>query len=209
MYKNKKEYRITPLKVLIHLSTIMKHKFYVFMYCLMCGFPLIGITHDLSKFSLTEFFTNIKYIEKGISPIEVQKREFGFSPAWQHHKGHNPHHYEYWMDRFDDGCYVTRMPFRYVVEMLCDYLAANKTYLGRRATFSSEYRWWQNQRDLKNMHPDSKRFLDIVFKSLNDIELNRDLRKPNIRSILNKHYLEYVYNISCSRNTPMQVLIKR
>ena len=49
--------------------------------------------------------------------------------AWFHHRGNNPHHYEYWVDNFDnyynnEGLTLIKMPYKYVLEMLCDYLAA-------------------------------------------------------------------------------------
>ena len=110
--ENNSEYKITLKKIWIHLKTILIHKHYVFYYARKCGIPWRGFIHDMSKFSPIEFWTNVRYAKPGISPIEVQKKEVGFSKAWLHHKGHNPHHYEYWMDRFDNGCYVTRMPYK-------------------------------------------------------------------------------------------------
>ena len=47
--------------------------------------------------------------------------------------------------------------------MVADYLAAGKTYQGKNFTFKSEYEWWKSQRQLRNMHEDTKMFLDIVF----------------------------------------------
>ena len=95
------EYKITLKKIWIHLSTICKHKWWVMYYCFKCGIPWQGIIHDLSKFSFTEFWTNVKYAVPGKSPIDVQKENIGFSMAWQHHKGHNPqtqpyHHLQVW-----------------------------------------------------------------------------------------------------------------
>lgn len=189
-----KKYNITPKKIWIHLSTIMKHKFWVFYFCNMCGFTWKGIVHDLSKFSPTEFWTNVKYVIPGKSPIDVQKEEIGFSMAWQHHKGHNPHHYEFWMDKFDDGCYVTKMPFEYAVEMLCDNLAAGKAYQGKKFTYESELKWWEKQRKIRNMHPDNRDFLDVMFHKLYEYE--QDLKageKVKLHDILNKYHLLSVY----------------
>ena len=47
--------------------------------------------------------------------------------------------------------------------MVADYLAAGKTYQKENFTFKSEYEWWKSQRQLRNMHEDTKMFLDIVF----------------------------------------------
>ena len=97
------------------------------------------------------------------SPIPACKEANGYSLAWQHHKGRNPHHYEYWIDNVDNGGTPIKIPYKYVLEMIADYLAAGKTYQGKSFTFKSEYEWWKSQRQLRNMHEDTKMFLDIVF----------------------------------------------
>ena len=43
-----------------HFKTITTHKYYVFQACWKAGIVWQGITHDLSKYSPTEFFNNIK-----------------------------------------------------------------------------------------------------------------------------------------------------
>ena len=48
-------------KLLWHIMTICKHKFYVGIYMFKSGFYFRGIMHDMSKFSPTEFSESIKY----------------------------------------------------------------------------------------------------------------------------------------------------
>ena len=78
-----------------HINKILVHKFYVCKYCFECGLYWRGIKHDISKFSPTEFFESVKYYKGDKSPIIACKEDKGYSLAWQHHKGHNSHHYEY------------------------------------------------------------------------------------------------------------------
>lgn len=229
MENSKKEYRITFQKIWIHLSTICKHKYWVLKYCHKCGITWRGIVHDLSKFSITEFWTNVKYAIPGKSPIDVQKELFGFSMAWQHHKAHNLHHYEFWMDKFDDGCYVTRMPYKYVVEMLCDNLAAGRAYSGKNYSYKAEWEWWLKQRTIRNMHPDNRDFMNICFEALLYTEKNpggfkyiyiehgndntgyarKGISIPCYENdILNKNTLERIYNITFSEERPTQMKIK-
>ena len=80
----------------LHLKKILVHKYWVFYFCCKAGIPWQGITHDLSKFSPVEFWESVKYYQGNRSPIDACKEENGYSMAWQHHKGRNPHHYEYW-----------------------------------------------------------------------------------------------------------------
>lgn len=50
--------------------------------------------HDLSKMSENEF---IQY-RKAFYPTDVEKKKekYDMSEAWEHHKEHNPHHWENW-----------------------------------------------------------------------------------------------------------------
>ena len=224
-----KEYRITSKKIWLHFNTICRHKYWVMHYCHKCGITKRGLLHDLSKFSPTEFWTNVKYVVPGKSPIDVQKENIGFSMAWQHHKGHNPHHYEFWMDKFDDGCYVTRMPFKYAVEMLCDNLAAGRAYQGKKFSYESEWNWWKKQRTIRNMHPDNRDFLNMAFYALymaeiypgDDIILKIvDSESDEVISekvyaqgyeskILNWKTLYKIYDTSLDVMNPMQMKIKQ
>lgn len=43
------------------IKRILTHKYYVAKYCFQIGLYWQGITHDLSKFSFTEFSRAIKY----------------------------------------------------------------------------------------------------------------------------------------------------
>ena len=42
------------MKLINHLKTINKHKYYVTMLCFKCGLYKQGLLHDLSKYSPTE-----------------------------------------------------------------------------------------------------------------------------------------------------------
>lgn len=62
--------------VIGHLKTILLHKFWVFVYCCKLGIPWQGITHDMSKFSWTEFSESVRYYQGGKeSPIPSIKKQ--------------------------------------------------------------------------------------------------------------------------------------
>lgn len=128
-----------------HLKKIIQHKYWVFVYCSKCGIIWRGIKHDLSKFSITEFFESVKYYKGTSSPIDECKKINGVSYAWMHHKGRNDHHYEYWVDNLDNGGTPTRMPYKCAVEMLCDFLAASRAYNGKSFTYEGTLQWWLNK----------------------------------------------------------------
>ena len=155
-----------------HLFMIFKHKTWVFYYACKLGIPFRGLIHDLSKFSPIEFFESVHYYTGKSSPIPECKKDKGYSLAWQHHKGRNPHHYEYWMDNFDKGGTPIRMPFKYSVEMICDWLAAGKAYRGKDFTYEDEWNWWLKKREevVKSMHPMTIIFCNLVFNRLKEEE---------------------------------------
>lgn len=127
-------------KYIKHFITIAKHRYYVRKFCFKCGFYKRGLLHDLSKYGKTEFFSSARYFQGNSSPIDAEKREKGYSIAWQHHKGHNPHHWEYWIDNV--GTYKNnpiKIPYEYVVEMICDWLGAGIVYSNNKCDYKLPY----------------------------------------------------------------------
>ena len=173
--------------IFLHLKTILIHKWWVFYYCCKLGIIWQGITHDLSKFSYTEFSESVKFFQGGkASPIPVAKSTQGYSKAWQHHKGRNPHHYEYWTDNYDLGTTYIKMPYKYVLELVADYLAAGKTYNGKNFTIKQEIEWWENCKDTKAIHYETKTLISTLFEDINENGF-KPIRKYNKE-------LERIYN---------------
>lgn len=113
-----------------HLKTVAIHRHKVLINCARAGILWRGLTHDLSKFSPTEFIPGIKYFQGMRSPNEKEREIIGFSRAWMHHKGRNRHHFEYWTDYNPKTKKMepVKMPDVFVYEMFCDRVAASKTY---------------------------------------------------------------------------------
>ena len=148
-----------------HLRNILIHKYWVYYFGRKLG---IGrwrlIKHDISKFSFTEFIESVKYYQGTSSPIPVCKKINGYSKAWQHHKGRNQHHYEYWTDNYDSGMTLIPMPFECLEEMIADWCAAGRTYQGKEWSFSSQCDWWENKKKQNpSIHDLTKERLDIFF----------------------------------------------
>ena len=55
-----------------HFKTITRHKAVVFHECKACGLIWQGITHDLSKYSPTEFRSSAEYFQGDRSPIVLR-----------------------------------------------------------------------------------------------------------------------------------------
>lgn len=182
-------YNITLRKTLLHLWKICIHKYYVARYCFKCGLYWQGITHDLSKLSWTEFWESVRYFQGDSSPINEAKKDKGYSLAWQHHKGRNPHHYEYWTDNYDSGITCIRMPYKYAVELICDWIGAGRAYQGKDFTYANEYRYVYNKLRTAKIHDDTKDFINFIFEHLAMYE-NDGIKKS---FLLNKKTLKIIY----------------
>lgn len=149
-----------------HLRNIIVHKYWVYHYGKQIG---VGtwqlLMHDISKFSPTEFWESVKFYQGTSSPIPPCKKANGFSVAWQHHKGRNPHHYEYWTDNYDSGTTLIPMPLHYLEELLADWMAAGRTYQGKSFTFKGQAEWWKNKKTTNPaIHPLTITLIDTFFK---------------------------------------------
>jgi hypothetical protein len=117
-------------KYFLHLKTILIHKWYVMIACWSCGLYWEGLIHDLSKFSPTEFLELGKYYKQGTSPVNIARSINGVSKAWLHHKGHNKHHWQYWVDFLPNSNKGVPMEMdeKSVLELICDWVGAGKAY---------------------------------------------------------------------------------
>ena len=145
------------MNILGHLGTVSRHRALVMKHCFLAGIPFRGLVHDLSKFSPTEFIPGALYYEEGKrSPNEREREVRGYSAAWLHHKGRNPHHWEYWFDvspqthRYEP----VRMPIDYLKESFCDRVAASKIYKGEDYTDASALEYFRSKKEMESlMHP--------------------------------------------------------
>lgn len=146
-----------------HFLTVAKHRRLVRRYCFRLGLIRQGLTHDLSKYSPTEFWTGARYYLGDRSPNVAQREENGYSSAWMHHKGRNKHHFEYWVD-LDP----VPMPLNYVAEMVADRIAACRTYLGRDYYPGSELDYLMKREKPAVMHPQTYALLTELLTMLRD-----------------------------------------
>lgn len=156
-----------------HLKTVLKHKWIVFRECKACGYLWQGIIHDLSKLGLVEFASSAKYFQGNRSPIDYEKECCGYSLAWLHHKGCNPHHWEYWTDFDSEGNIIAnKIPYKYVVEMVCDWISAGMVYSGGNWTQSDTLDYYYKVRDGRHFHKDTEKLLVELLETIRDSGLD-------------------------------------
>ena len=162
--------KITMKKTWGHFKTITHHRFLVMAGCFRVGLIRQGLTHDLSKYSPTEFWEGARYYQGNRSPNAAEREDKGYSEAWMHHKGRNRHHYEYWtdMNRQTRSYESVPMPKRYLAEMVMDRIAACKTYEGKAYTPASALNYFLKSRERELMHPKTREELEVLLRMLQD-----------------------------------------
>ena len=172
-----------------HLKTIKAHRKAVRKFCFKMGIPMQGLLHDLSKYSPKEL-SQYKYYTGKKSPHEVMRDELGYSTSWYHHRNRNKHHWEYWIDSFEKRAAV-KMPFKYVLEMLCDMAAAGYVYNGDKWQPKDVLDYWlKHDGAHRIINPITKSFytyLLMKLQSFNDMNSFARWVKEN------KYILKHIY----------------
>lgn len=181
-----------------HIKTVSKHKWIVFKLACRAGIPWRGLVHDLSKFSPTEFCESVKYYVGINSPITEAKKDKGYSDAWLHHKGRNKHHLEYWLD-LDAKIIAPVMPYKYVVEKICDDLSAGIVYNGKNWKTDTQYNYYTMQREHVIINPKIDNFLTEVYVQVKNNGINKTITKKNMKYLYKKFCIDdkktYIYKI--------------
>ena len=156
-------------KYVKYFKTICTHKWYVFVECCKLGIIWQGIVHDMSKFSPSEFIASAWYyfgdrsdsvINEGI----IEK----YQQAWLHHKGHNKHHWEYWVDwDSNTGEYIlTHIPLRYMEEMYADMVGASKAYNKKDFDCGEPFKYFTEKCNGWVMDSENKKWLKDKLEEL-------------------------------------------
>jgi len=148
---------------------VARHKWFVLVAGRKTGAPLWRLLiHDVSKFLPCEWFPYVAYFY-GRPPItgeESRRRAEDFDRAWLHHQHANPHHWQHWVLRQDDGeVKVLPMPENFVREMVADWAGAGRAIAGKWEV--AEWYWTNFER--VRLHPATRaqveRLLRIDFAS--------------------------------------------
>ncbi len=151
-----------PIK---HFIVITRHRHKVIEHASKCGILWQGLRHDLSKYSPAEFILGAKYFLGERSPNEQERQLFGHSTAWMHHQGRNKHHFEYWHDYNPNTKKqeAVKMPYKYVIEMFCDRVAASKIYQGDKYTNKHPIEYFTRGKSTRQIHPETSDELEELL----------------------------------------------
>ncbi len=145
---------------LSYLKYILRHKWFVLLASLRVHVPLWQVfVHDLSKFRPSEWGPYARcFYEPDGSKCYHESEEFAL--AWRLHQIRNPHHWQYWLLRWDRGeTTALRMPAKYIAEMLADWMGAGRAITGKWETAA----WYEKNKAKIELHPDSRIVLEEML----------------------------------------------
>lgn len=189
-------------KYIKHFITITRHKFYVMQSCFRAGLVWQGMVHDNSKYGITEFIASAKYFQGSSSPIDKEKSKNGYSLAWQNHKGKNKHHWHYWTDFENGNLIILRIPPKYLIEMICDWIGAGKAYNNGKWDIKVLQRWYEKNKHTFILHTSTRAYIDML---INDVKSEDDLYKNWL--VERRIYEDYIQDEceGCSYQPPIEI----
>lgn len=174
-----------------HFKLITKHKWEVFNLSIKAGIPFRGLIHDLSKYSIIEFWESSKYYQGNRSPIVNARIENVYSKAWLHHKGRNKHHEEYWYDWYAE-VKAPIIPYKYTIEMACDQLAAGIVYNGANWKQSYPLKYWIEKKNKEVYHPQMVKFFEDLYTEISKNGIEKVINKKNLKEKYKKYCINYL-----------------
>ena len=182
-----------------YLHYIARHKWYVFLACLeLCldwvrecdrlswtyGVKIVrliwrGLAHDISKFYPSEwgpyraYFYGVAGEKNRAANLEGKPDETGYRPfdlAWLKHQHRNPHHWQYYILRKDDGSVVPLLMSELdMLEMLCDWKGAGASTSGR-FSWARTQEWYQKNSHKQILHPSTKARVEAFLRNASEKE---------------------------------------
>ena len=152
-------------KHLQYARYLARHKWFVFVAGLRTKAPFWRlIIHDWSKFMPCEWFpyTEFFYGAKPTNETWKQWSKDRFDDAWLHHQHFNPHHWQHWVLKNDNG--TTRalyMPVKFVREMVADWMGAGRAITGKWEAQA----WYEKNKDKMVLHVSTQQLVERLLEN--------------------------------------------
>jgi len=143
-----------------YLSYVLRHRWFVFVECVGLGVVWRGLVHDLSKFRPDEWFAYVNFFYDPAPDGNCRPGcEAAFDLAWLRHQHRNPHHWQHWRLKEDDGgTKLLPMPVPYVKEMLADWRG-----MARTRVVGTIGPWYARNRDRIELGLETRRLLESLM----------------------------------------------
>ena len=118
--------------------------------------------HDDSKYSKEEYDAYDAYFYGGKRTKEVKDN---FNYAWLHHIHNNPHHWQYWVlinDDPDNGIVALDIPYKYVIEMICDWWS----FSWRTGNLYEIFNWYDKHKDYMILSENTRELVEDILAQI-------------------------------------------
>ena len=162
------------MKYFRYLKYLLRHKWYVLVWCFRYKLYWQGIIHDLSKFLPSEFFPYAEFFYGKDSTEESREVRYQninyakryFQRAWQKHLMRNKHHWQNWINIQDEGTTVIlEMPKKYIIEMFCDWIGAGRAqgYYNPDKPKQEVQHWYKKNKNKIILHPNTRKEIEKLL----------------------------------------------
>lgn len=123
-------------------------------------------THDLTKYSETEFEPYRKKWYRAVKEEFTDEDKLAYEKAWEHHYSTNPHHPEHYEN--SDG-FCEMIPYDYIIEMIADWMAMSDKL---QNDYKKTYEWFTTELDKGELklHPMALQIVRELLKYICDIK---------------------------------------
>lgn len=116
--------------------------------------------HDKSKYVPEEYDAYAEYFYGEEKTDDV---EYEFNAAWLHHQHNNPHHWQHWVLREDDGnTFAIEMPFEYVCEMIADWWA----FSWKKNNLYEIFDWYEKNKGKQVLHDNTRAKVEEILEMI-------------------------------------------
>ena len=117
--------------------------------------------HDSSKYDDEEYIPYCEYFYGDRTPEIVEEFDF----AWLHHQHNNPHHWQHWILREDDGdLKALEMPYLAVLEMICDHWAFSWV----SGDLNEIFNWYELNKDKMVLHENTRALYEEILSKIKE-----------------------------------------
>lgn len=155
-----------------YLKYLIRHKYYVFVAGRKLKVSLWRLLiHDWTKFLPCEWFPYVEFFygtceygccsKQTVAKLCPQAKE-NFDKAFLHHLHLNKHHWQYWIIFKDDASVNSlEIPYKYLHEMVADWLGAGKAITGK---WDDIHRWYNENKTTIIMATDSRLAVEALLR---------------------------------------------
>ena len=117
-------------------------------------------SHDISKWDDEEYFA---YCEYFYGKNKTQEVEDDFDYAWLHHQHNNPHHWQHWILREDDGnLKALEMEYISVIEMVADHWSFSWV----KGDLFEIFNWYDKNKSKMVLHPNTQSLYESILEKI-------------------------------------------